>query len=230
MSASKSSAWKQWRIPLAIVVGCGILIALSNRPAVTPDGIPVISDPVTYAETNRQVAVLTQPRFEAFDRGDELTDSDKAALRRAVRMIDSAILYHPENPGHFLDAGRCYLILGDLDLANDRLQQCLMNAAVDGTNFAKEGVADAKYLLSQVLAQKGAWQGSLDLINEANQTRPDVATYLTAKASAEIQLKKYAEARKDLNRALQIDPQYKRALQLQKLLDQSGEDDAPKKP
>lgn len=201
------------------MLGFAVVLILSNRPLKTPEGLPLITDAASYNDAIRQEAAISEPIFAAFDRGEDVSDQDKAQLRKAARIADSANVLRPEKAGLYLESGRAYLILGDLDLADQRLQQCISNSRLQNADIATEGVSDAYFLLSQVRAQQGLWKDSLALATQADKMRPDVATYLTGKASAELQLKMIVEAKKDLSSALKIDPTYRRALQLQKLMD-----------
>jgi len=206
-------------IPVGLILGFIVVLIVSNRPLKSPDGLPLIVDNETYSEAIRQSVALTQSHFEAYDRGDTLTDADKADVRKGATLLDTANQRQPARAGLYLDAGRCYLILGDLDLAENRLLQCLSNAEQKNSDLQPEGVADAYFLLSQTRALQQDWKESLKLVTEADRKRPHVATYLTAKASAEIQLKMMPLAKKDLAEALRIDPTYKRAIALKRLID-----------
>lgn len=205
--------------PIALLLGFGVVLVLSNRPVQTPEGLPVISDMSSYNQAIQQAVALTQKHFIAYDEGDTLTDADKADVRKGALLFDTANKLEPDRAGFYLDAGRAYLILGEVEEAEQRLMQCLSNAQLPNSDLKAEGVADAYFLLSQVRAMQLDFKGSLQFVTAADKKRPRVATYLTAKASAELQLKMMAEAKKDLGLALSIDPTYKRALALKRMIE-----------
>jgi len=205
--------------PIGLILGFVVVLVLSNRPVQTPEGLPIISDMASYNQAIQQAVALTQKHFIAYDQGDTLTDADKADVRKGAALFDTANKLEPDKAGFYLDAGRSYLILGELEDAEQRLMQCLSNAQLPSSDFKAEGVADAYFLLSQVRALQQDFKESLKFVTEADKKRPHVATYLTAKASAEVQLRMMPEAKKDLASALSIDPAYKRALALKRMIE-----------
>jgi len=212
-------AWRKWLIPAGLILGFVAVLWISNQPLKTPEGLPIITDMATYTNAMREATALTQKHFQDYDLGNPISDADKADLRKGAMLLDMANKLQPDKAGLYLDAGRAYLILGDIDEAEQRLLQCLSNSELKSSDLSGEGVADAYFLLAQTRALRQDWKESLKLVTEADKRRPHVATYLTAKASAEVQLKMLPQAKKDLAAALSIDPTYKRALALQRLIE-----------
>lgn len=217
MSANPST-WEKVRLPVGIIAGLAVLIMLSNRPARTSDGIPVVVDDAAYVQTAQQALQLGSQIVPAYDRGDTISDADQRTMLKAGQLLDAANNWHPERAGYFLESGRAYLIAGQTEVADERLQQCIKNGARQGTDISTEGIAEAMFLLSICRGMENEWTSAYELANAANKGRPNVATYITQKASAALQLKHLDEAKTLLTQALAIDPSYKRAQQLKMLL------------
>lgn len=206
-------------MPVCIIGGLAVLIMLSNRPAKTSDGIPVVADDNAYNQTAQQALQLGTNIVPAYDRGDPISDADQRTMLKSGQLLDAANGWHPERAGFFLEAGRAYLIAGQTEAADERLRQCISNGARRGTDISTEGIAEAMFLLSICRGQENEWKSAYELVNAADKGRPNVATYITQKASAALQLKQKDEAKTLLAKALAIDPNYKRAQQLKMLLD-----------
>jgi tetratricopeptide (TPR) repeat protein len=203
---------------LAIAAGLAAVMVLSSREAPTPTGLPVIYDLDTYQREMQNAGVAAAPLFTAFDNGDELSEADKAMLRKCALMFDTLTTYLPQKAGPNLDAGRAYLATGDVETAEVRLQQCLNNSKLEKTDIHADGIAEAKRLMSMVRGQQGRWQEAFTLADEAVKAFPNVPMNFVQRASTEIQLNRIAEAKADVAKALALHPQNKRALQLQQLL------------
>jgi tetratricopeptide (TPR) repeat protein len=191
---------------------------LSSRPAKTPEGEDVIYDATTYNDVLKKAEALSRKHFEDYDAGKALTDADLSDLAHAARLFDTMNRFEPTKTGPYIGAGKSYQILGENEVADERLRQCIGNAQYDQSDAGKATVIEAKYLLSVVYGQEGLWQQAYDIANEAVHDVPASAPYLTARASAEIQLKRPAEAKVDLEKALVLYSNYARAERLLKLI------------
>jgi tetratricopeptide (TPR) repeat protein len=205
-----------------LVVGAALVMYMSNREVTTPEGVPLISNVSQYNDTLRRAVDLSKGPLEAYDLGDELTAGQLNDLREAARLYDGVDLFWPTKFAPYLPAGKIYYILGDQELAQERLQQCIENAPLEQDpsvrGVVNATVYEAHYSLSLVKFALGDYKAAYAEANIAASGVPNSANYLAARASAAVQLKKVAEARKDVEQALKLDPNNKKSLQLQTLL------------
>ncbi|AIE87799.1 tetratricopeptide repeat protein [Fimbriimonas ginsengisoli] len=214
-----NEGWKRWSIPVGIVVALVMVLLLSNRDVPTPTGLPRIMDLDTYRRDLNNASQIAAPIFAKYDDGAEISESERADLRKCAQVFDTVSTFLPAKSGSFLDAGRCYVILEDWESAEQRLQQCLNNSTLKDSDFSPKGVGDAKRLMSVVRNQQGRFEDAYRLADEALKIDPSDASSLVARASAEVQLKHIPAARVDIAKSLQLWPGNKRALQLQQLLE-----------
>lgn len=221
MSANVSAS-RKWAVPIALAAGFALILVLSNRPVKTPDGLDVIDNPDAYNAVVKKAEQLSRPIFEAADRGESLTEQQKADLRQSIRYFDEMDVYQPTRVGAFIGAGKAFQLLGDFEQADERLRQCISNAQYDQTTTGKLTVIEAQHLLSEVRGMQGKWKDAFDLADQTIKAMPNSAVYLGTRASAEIQLNRIPEAKADIVKALVLDPTNRRVLDLQRLLQSSG--------
>jgi tetratricopeptide (TPR) repeat protein len=210
---------KKWITPLVIVGALLLVLLLSNRSVETPEDMGVIDTPDEYAKALQMAHEMTKPIFDKSDKGEEITEKEKDQLYKAARLIDNANRVSPEKTIPFLGAGKAYMLAGDLEMAELRFRQAINNAQFDASPGAKETGVEAQYRLSEVRFELHDYEGAFESANHAVKAVPDGIEYLTARAAALIQLKKYKEADADLHAALKLDPTYQKAIGLHKLLE-----------
>ena len=200
------------------IVALGLAVVLSNRPPTTPEGQLVATNADSYNQMLEKANQMVKEPLQKDRLQEPLTDEDNKNLKEAVQIIDSLSRYHSTSVITFLFAGKIYRMLGDTSVAQARFEQSIANA---GNDLSAEGVAsvlEAKFELSQLLLLQGKSAEAFKLADEVVKAQPNSAAYLTARASAETEIKKTAEAMKDVDAALKLDPDFRRAVQLKKLL------------
>lgn len=216
---TETPGWKRWIGPIIAVVGLALVVFLSNRTVTTPEGLPVIGDADSWGATIHEAEELSKNHFIAADRGEELTDADRADLRKAAKLFDSANRFFPMKIGPFVGAGKAYQLTGELEAADERLRQAISNVQYAKTESDRNNVIEAQRLLSEVKARENDWDSAFKLADAAVKAAPNAPQYLATRASAEIQLKKLNEAAADIALALKLDPTNRDALRLKKLFD-----------
>gem|GEM_PF-3009411 len=210
----------------------GLVLALSNRPAVSPEGLPLVNNVNTYQSELARANDLAADAIRKADQGEELTDEDRRKLSRAAPIFDNLNRFWPFKVGPFLYAAKVYYNIGEFDLARDRAQQAVNNERTDEQDRpeTERGSAEHKAQLRPVLAEayyvmaladaaKFDWAKSLESAEIAAAMTPNVPNYIVARAAAKLQTGNAAGARQDLRTALGLQPEHKRAKQLLKLLD-----------
>lgn len=223
-------AWKNFLFPGFLVALLAVVVIMSNRPAVTPENLPVVVTGDEFNDGVKKATEMVKDPFEKNSRGEELTPADAEKLKEATRLIDSLSRYKPTNLVTYLYAGKAYRILGDTVPAKERFLQVIANRDFDNSDAGKAIVAEAQYEASQILllSDKTAKEYAADLnkafelADAAAKAYPNSAIYLAARASVEIQTNKTENAVKDIASALIIDPTCRQALQLKRLMELSA--------
>lgn len=217
-------------VPVGVFVGFAILVALSNRPALTPDGIPAVLSAQQYEQYSDENLKLVRPILEKFNQGEPISDDDKKSLEKAAQKYEAMNLYQPTAvEPHFLLA-KVYQILEKNDRAEERIQQALVNAdmvlqqakqqnnqnRIDATNLT---IAECQFVFSQLLALRGEYTEALNQIDAALKVAANSPDYLAQRASIYVQLEKIPEAVADLRDALALQPNHRRSIAIGKLID-----------
>jgi Flp pilus assembly protein TadD len=106
-----------------------------------------------------------------------------------------------------------------LDVAQERYEQCLANVPGQKTDpVALQTGTEAHYRLSQVQFALANYKVALEEADKAIKAEPDAPRYLSGRANALVQLKRIPEAKKDVKKALELDPTDRVAVGLHKLL------------
>lgn len=218
---TKLESWRRYVPATAIFLALGVVILLSNRPAVGPNGEVLVGNVDQYTDLLKQTEQESRPLFEKAEI-DDLTEEDKAKLNKVAKAFDSLNRFNPTAIGPFIGAGKAYYLAGDLGRAEERLRQCLANREYDKSEMAKFGYAEAKYQLSQVLFERKNYPIAYGLADEAVKAVPNAPNYYVARASAELQMNNVAKAVDDVNAALKLDPNHRGAKRLRLLLKATG--------
>lgn len=194
-------------------------VFLSNRPAITPEGTVVVETQDAFIEGLNVAEKLSRVAFQKDVAGEPILKEDQENLRKAAVQLDALGRFRPHNISTFLGAGKAYRIVGDDELAKARFRQAIDNEMFDQTENGKLSVAEASYELSQLLVLSNELDKAKVAADKAISIVPVSAIYVTARASVLVQMKRNADARKDLELALKIDPNLKAAKRLLKLID-----------
>jgi tetratricopeptide (TPR) repeat protein len=193
--------------------GCG-------RPATDP---PVITSGAQFSDVLEEARALSEGPLTRFDAGQEPSESDRAGLREAARLLEGLSAFKPENFGVLFLTGKTYQALGEHVTASERFRDCA-NAISPETKVeeVRSMLAEAYALRAVSLERVGAFEEAEQSATNALALYSNNPNYLAALASAEIQLGKRSEAQFHLKKALLVDPEHRRSLQLVKLLAQGG--------
>jgi len=217
-------------VPILVVVGAAAVVYLSNRPAISPDGQPVIMSVDQYQQVRQQVETLSKGPLLKVEAGQELSAENRASLQKSVGLVESLNGFQPNASATHVLAAKIYQALGNNVAAEERIRQAIFNgeeeikmANTQGDKIRAQqlgpAVVEAHYMHSQLLLTQNDYEGALHQANHAVSSAPNSPDYLVARAAALIQLKRPEEALKDVNAALALDKTHKRGLQLLKLLD-----------
>lgn len=202
-----------WRLCLLVFV----MVAIGCRGEDTVD-VPVIGHAGDYAPVLKKAEELSKDPLAKFANDEELSTKEKQSLVAAAAQFEGLSRFQPSQFAPHLAKGMIYRALGDLEMAERNLRQCLLNIPVNDNPLVKETSAETHYQLSRVLFDSEKYEEALAEASTAVQGVPTNPNYLVARASAYAKLNKLDDARKDLDTALKLDPKHKRGTGLAKLL------------
>jgi tetratricopeptide (TPR) repeat protein len=215
---SDKKPFRYW--PLVFVGVLAVALLLSNGTARLPNGDEAIISAAQYDQVAKEVRELTLESIEKTEKGENLSENELSHLRKASRLIDRMNKFEPTlSTNHFLQ-GKIHLLLNEPTLAEDEFKQCVLlapgNASARPTDAQaiQATAAEAHYQLSQLLLARNHKDLAFQAANEAVKIVPQSSNYWTARASALNELRKAAEAKKDLQTALKLDPNNARAKSL----------------
>lgn len=225
MSASR---YPRWAPPAAFVGFLAIAILLSNRTASIPGVGEVILNDAEYNDAKAKMEDLSLARVDSFEAGQPLSKDDFEKLREASKLLDKMDAYKPEYATTFYLSGKIHHILGEDQIAVERFRQSLYNVPLDvAERKAIAGQiydmsADANYHLSLLLLQQHDLKGAFEAADAAVKGVPStslergrrLSVYLTARASAENELRQLPAAKADLIQATKLDPMNRQASSL----------------
>lgn len=213
-----------WLPPVAFVGVLGAALFLSNQTAPLPSGDVPIGNDAEYTEAMARMEGLSRDRIKAADAGETLTPDDLAKLREASRITDRMAAYAPLMASLFFISGKIHHVLGEDQVAEERFRQSALGIdkqikaqPSDAANLTATG-AEANYQLSILLLPKRDLKGALAAAEAAVKMVPQSSSYLTARASALNELRRTDEAKRDLQKALALDPANRRAAALLRLI------------
>lgn len=115
----------------AAVAALVAVIMLSDRPVETRDGVVLPRTRTEYEKLNKESSDLVLDIFGRADSGQSITDADRAKLRDAIKKFEAMKAFEPRQVAALFGSGKCYLLLGEPQLAADRLAQSWENRMVD---------------------------------------------------------------------------------------------------
>jgi tetratricopeptide (TPR) repeat protein len=217
----QAKAWykQPWFVPVVLCVVLGVSILLSDRPVQGPNGAELINNMGHYNQVLKETNELIREPFAKADAGEDLTGEDKEALNKAIRNFDSLNRFEPTRVGPYLGAGKALALLGEYEAAELALRQTLNNIPIyENNDLGKQSATEAKYVLAQVRFGQGKYDEALELIDEAVKEAPNVPNYLVQRASILVQLSRPEDAMRDLDAALMLDVDNRKAKQLKRFL------------
>jgi tetratricopeptide (TPR) repeat protein len=198
-------------------VALGLLLAGCSQ-SLNSEGPVVIHDNAEYQEASLEAEQLSKDALPKKDADQDLTETDRSNLRKALRLYEGMSAYLTTNPLPSFTAGQIYQVLGDQQTALTRFQQYLDATAKGDSDAAKVTRADAHYLRSVSFFKLKDYKSAIDEVDVALAAFPGTPGYLIQRASTYTQLGKKKEALDDLSDALSADPQNRRAQGLYKFL------------
>jgi len=180
--------------------------------------MPVIGNSDEYNQTLRDAEGLSKDSLERFANDEDLSDADKSNLIKAANLFEGIRAYEPNKFAPYLALCMIYRALGNTEKAEQYVRQCILSLPPSQAPEIRQTAAEAHYQLSRVLFDEKKYAEALAEAATADQTIGDNPNYLVAKAIALVQLRREAEAKSDLAKALKLDPKNRRALGLKKLL------------
>lgn len=179
--------------------------------------MPLIRSGAELGGVSRKAKELSEEAFVRFDAGETLTPDEKKNLRLASMQFEGMAAFDSKAFGAFFGAGKCYFILEEYERAANRFEHAATGAPLSDP-AGKATAAEAKYLASICYERLNNFVLAADSAKTAVDLVPIAAQYHSQWASAELQLNNEKEARKHLAEALKLNPEDKRALQLQRFL------------
>lgn len=225
MQANAPSLKSKVGVPVLVIVVLAILMFLSNRPGKLPNGADVIESDAQYNDALDRVSRESRPFVEKFNIGEELDPHDRDVARTDAKIFDSMDAYRPDMEAGYYTAGLMYYLSGDSTTAELRLSQALLDAnlpsnlkSFEDTSKIESVTAECHFLLSLICFDRHDYEKAIDEANLAIKHHEGRESYYFARAQAEVQLKKLAEAKADLQKSLKINPAYLKSQRLLKFL------------
>lgn len=180
----------------------------------------IIGNGDEYQKVLRDAVNFSKEPLLRRSKGETLTEADREALTKAVPLFQSLINFDPGQFAPHLALGQIFLEFDDPAKANDHLLYCLGNLE-QLTKKDDPGLklmeAECRYELSNARFKVGNYVDAVTEVDKALAISKENPNYYVARAAAYSELKRYAEAKVDLERALKLDPTHKRANSLLKL-------------
>jgi hypothetical protein len=105
----------------AAVAALAVVMYLSDRPVETRDGVILPRTRDQYEKLNKESSDLVLDIFGRADSGQEITDADRDKLREAIKKFEAMKAFESRQVAALFGSGKCYLLLGEYQLAADRL-------------------------------------------------------------------------------------------------------------
>jgi len=214
--SSPTKAPERPRIPgwvwpvVAVAIVVGAIIWSGAREQLGPHGEHIVRSNEEYMAVLGDAQKLSESQLVAYDAGRPLSEKDLADIRAAAQKFEELSLFAPAKMAPYFGAGRCHLLLGERQPAEDDFRQCILNMRNESNPQTFKQVAslgaEAQYFLAQCLIMDHKYQEALDSVNLALGERPGVPQYMLVRAQAEIQLNELDLAKKDLDKVKQKDP------------------------
>ena len=211
---------------MAFVGALAAVLVVSNQTAPLPDGGEAILNDAQYQSGVEKMQSLSEDRIRSFDAGETLTTDDKAKLREAGTLLDRLNAYAPLMASLYFISGKIHHILGEDEVAEQMFRQCTLGipkqaaAQPDNAPTLNATGAEAAFQLSELLVVRRDFKGALEQADAAVAGVPQSSPYHTARASALNELRRTAEAKAELRKALALDPANARAARLLRFIEQ----------
>jgi len=177
-----------------------------------------ISNAGEYNQALGEAQKISQEALDKLSRDEPLTSQDRSNLSKADDLFISIIKYQPDLFAPWLARGMIYRGLNDPTYAEQMFQMCLRTIPPSKNPDVIATSAEAHYQLSRVYFDQHKYDNAIAEASTAIQTVANNPNYLTARAAAFMQKQRYDEAKKDLDDALKLMPDHKRAASLRRLL------------
>lgn len=228
---AKRGKLPQWVWPVLFVVALGIILLGSNVDPVGPGGGHIIRSPDEFQDTLTKAFGVFEPLMTKFDSHQELTPEDQEALRKNADQFEQLAAFNNAEVAPQFALGKIYTALKEYPMAEERFRQAIDNQPLPtALHFKEKGemVADSRWCLAQLLQQDNDSKGALEQMNAALKVEPNRPEYYVARAQALIQLNRLPEARTDLKKALNLNPNVERANFLLKFIEDGSKTAKPK--
>jgi tetratricopeptide (TPR) repeat protein len=159
----------------AVIAGLATLMILSDRPVSGVDGSEIIRDGDGYVKANQEVSNIALSLFEKADSGKELSEEDRDNLRKAAVKFEAMRGYNPTQVSTNFGAGKCYMLVGDLQKAVERFEQAYYNRLIDPQKDdlgVKSTVIESECLIAECLVEMAAY--AMSDSNSASQSGDSV--------------------------------------------------------
>jgi len=205
------------RISLALVSVAIVIASIGCSGQGDPNPVPIIGDNNEYREVLAKADKESTDILQKISMDETLTSEDRTRLSKAASLWEGLIAYEPNKFSSYLALGMIYRGLDNPEVAERHFRQCLNLIPPSDDLAIVATVNEAHYQLSRALFDEKKYENAAAEASTAVQSDKDNPNYLTARASANIQLKNYDLAKADLKAALKLDPNHKRANSLIKL-------------
>ena len=200
------------------LVVCGSLGACQPDP----NAPPIYRDANEYQAALEKVQKLTKGPFEAMHEGDPVTEKEMEGLKEADHLIDGLIAFNANAYAPYILRGLTKRALGQYESAKTAYEQGLALAPKAPTENDIGALARIHDELGTLYFEQKKFEEAEPHADEAARLLPQDPSILTNTASVKVQLKKMPEAKALLDRALQRDPTYRRAMNLVKFIGDSS--------
>jgi tetratricopeptide (TPR) repeat protein len=146
-------------IAVAVVIGIAVVLFLSDRPVTGKGDSQIIRNSADFEKFNKEASELALDVFRKADGDEEINDADRDKLRKAVTIFESMRAYSPLQVSSQFGAGKCYMLLGELQKATECFEQAFYNRQVDpqkDDQMVKLTVIECQCLLAECLVEMAA--------------------------------------------------------------------------
>jgi tetratricopeptide (TPR) repeat protein len=205
------------------------LLAACDPPGeytATGDRIPLIRNEGEFSVILQEAQRLSEGPLRRFDQGEELSEQDRKDLRKASASFQGLIAFKPSAFGPRFGAAKVFHALGDRQRAGEQFERALMNQPQQPTPEHVVLIAEAHDSLARLLMLENRDELAAEHSEKAMALFPDNAEYWTTRAEIELNHDHVDQAKGYLSKALELDPDNRRAQRLVKLInlpDEGGE-------
>lgn len=199
-----------------------ILLAILGGCAHDPDPrqyTEIISN-AEYSQVQTNAVQLLNPVVDKYLRWETLTDEDMATTRQALKMFRGLMAYDAAQPSNYLLIGESHELLGEHDQAILYLRLGLkaLKPGSEKNADMRQIIAEMLYFTSLACLSKGDYSQGVKAAQAAVELFPTAAAYHEAEALNWNQLKNDDQAAMAAHKALELDPERRRARQVLTLM------------